>query len=123
MKTRDDNEKAIKQMAHLGAELENNLLELQQLDSSVKHLQLCVHDIHIQKELNTMRNRALILKSLLSVYHAELNELRNHSCKSDGVITIGEIIMRNKLRDKVLRAEQDVLILKAAVHQLLSKAS
>lgn len=123
MKPDKSSEVAIKQMAHLGAAIESSLLELQLVDSSVRHLQLCLYDIQLHKELNTMRNRALMLRSLLSSFHVELHELINHMNKNEGVITIGEIVSRNKFRDKVLKAEQDVLTLKASVNQILSKAS
>jgi hypothetical protein len=123
MKPDNNSEVAIKQMAHLGAAIENSLMELQQVDSTVRHLQLCLYDIQLHKELNTMRNRELMLRSLLSSFHVELQELKSHMNKSEGVITIGEIVSRNKLRDKVMKAEQDVLTLKASVNQLLSKAS
>ncbi len=104
-------------------QMESYLEELQQADSSARYLQNCLHDLYLQEELTGVRNRILMQRSMLSALIMEMAQLSHSMKQQDNVITIGVIIAHNKMRDKMLKAEQEVLMLKASLHQLLSKAS
>jgi hypothetical protein len=103
--------------------MENYIKELQQLDASARYLQQCLHDLYLQEQLSDLRNRILMQRSLISALRMEMAQLSHQMKQHDNVITVGDIMAHNKLRDKMLKAEQDVYMLKTIVHQLLSKAS
>ena len=65
---------------------------------------------------------AALQKSLFAELLAEVKNMQAEAT-DDTVVTIGQIIANNKLRDKILKAEQTVFELKARINQLLSKAS
>lgn len=103
--------------------METYLSDLLQADASARHLQQCIHDIHIQQNLSDLRNQILMKRGLLCALLMEMALTSRHMKQNENRITIGDIISHNKMRDKILKAESDVLMLKSELHQLLSKAS
>lgn len=103
--------------------MEAYLEELQQLDSLVKTLVPTAYDVEDHLSLLGLRNRTLLQKGLFAELIAEVHTMAAATDGTDKVVTINQIIANNKLRDKILRAEQTVFQLKAQVNHLLSKAS
>lgn len=103
--------------------METYLSDLLQADASARHLQQCIHDIHLQQNLSDLRNRILMKRGLLCALLMEMAQTSHQMKQNENRVTIGDIIAHNKLRDKMLKAESDVLMLKSELHQLLSKAS
>ena len=96
--------------------------ELQSLDSVVRTLVPSAYDVEDHLSLLGLRNRILLQKSLFAELLAEVKTMQAEAT-DDTVVTIGQIMANNKLRDKILKAEQTVFELKARINQLLSKAS
>ncbi|MCW5907289.1 MAG: hypothetical protein KIS94_05485 [Chitinophagales bacterium] len=125
MKRENENGKPLMRQSHEQwlKNIEMQMDDLQQADANARYLQMCVHDLAVQSNLSTLRNRLLMQKSLLSSLAFEVANNLRLIVKASNVITIGDIVTGNKLRDRVLKAEQETLLLRTSVHQLLSKAS
>lgn len=121
----NENKKPLVHQAHEQwlKNIEAQMEHLQQTDANARHLQMCVHDLAMQSNLSALRNKILLQKSLLNSLALEVVNNLNLLVKANNAITIGDIIKRNKLRDRVLKAEQETLLLQTSVYQLLSKAS
>ncbi len=105
--------------------LEASLEQLQYADSVSKQIQHAVQDLSFQGEISSLRNKILMQKNVISSLVSEVMTAQsNYSVVPDKTeITMGRLIADSHLREKVLKAEQAVFMLRYQVNQLLSKAS
>ncbi len=98
--------------------------ELSNIDGIALQFQQQLYDRPFSQRLLDIRNQILWQKKVLSLLSAELiqhlKELKTIGFKS---VTIGQIMERSKMNEKILKAEQDVFYLKCQVSHLLSVAS
>ncbi len=98
--------------------------ELTNIDSIALQFQQQVYDMPFWQKLMEIRNQIVWQKKVLSMLSAELvrqlKDIKNTGMKS---VTIGQLIERSKMNEKILKAEQDVFYLKYQVGHVLSEAS
>ncbi len=107
----------------------NNLLsydeQLQNIDSITRQLQFTVNDLYFQRELQQLRNKIVMRKNVVSELTQEvINFTEQFAGRSKSeALTLSDLIMKNRMRDKVRKTEQAVFLLKYQVSKLLSIAS
>lgn len=98
---------------------------LQNMDSVTRQLQQTVHDLHFQRNLQQVRTELVLQKNVVSELNHEVTEAyqRYLQQKDKKLITLADLIENNRLRERILKTEKAVFILKYQVSKILSLAS
>lgn len=98
---------------------------LQNMDGVTRQLQLTVHDLYFQRDLQRVRTEIVLQKNVVNQLQNEIEQAYQRYLLSEDkqLITIGDLIERNRLRDKILKTEKTVFMLKYQVNKILSLAS
>jgi hypothetical protein len=98
---------------------------LNSLNLVTRQLQSSVNDLQFQRELQQLCNEIVMQKSVLAVLVAEVETIRTTFKQRDEkqVITLADLIENNRLRERILKAEQAVFLLKIQINKFLSIAS
>jgi len=98
---------------------------LKNMDAITSQLQRSVNDLHYQQELRQLRSEIVLQKNVIAVLTEEVVKLRSafKERNEKQVTTLADLIENNRFRDKILKAEQAVFLLKAEVNKFLSIAS
>jgi len=97
------------------ASIEACLAQLQIIDSATRRLQASAYNLQHQHELGNLRNKLLMQKDILCAIADEVN-IFNRSVvakyNNADTITMRDLLENKRLRDKVLKTEQAVFLLK-----------
>jgi hypothetical protein len=110
-------------------EWESNLKAYQEdlgsLDSLTAQLHITIHDVDFQTEIKTLRNNIFLHKKVIAELLKEQQTLIALLKEKSRMraLTLSDLIEKNRLREKVRKAEQTVFVLKYRVNKLLTVAS
>ncbi len=98
---------------------------LQNMDSITRQLQSTVYDLHFQRDLHALRTELILQKNVVGELSHEIITRQQRSLHQEGnqLLTLADLIENNRLRDRILRTEKAVFILKYRVSKMLSLAS
>lgn len=95
--------------------IEACLGQLQIVDTATRRMQANAYSLQQQHELGNLRNKLLMQKDILCAIADEVNIFNRNvvaQYSNDDAITMQHLLENKRLRDKILKAEQAVFLLK-----------
>lgn len=98
---------------------------LQFMDGLTQQLQSTVHDLLFQRDLQRVRTELVLQKNVVEQLNNEVSALHQRYLQKEdkGLLTLADLIENNRLRDRILKTEKAVFVLKCQVSKILSLAS